>query len=144
MYTRTPVWFSFPMLRRDSSVGIVTRLRAGRSGVDFWHGQFFSTASKLTLGPTRRPIQWVPRVLSPMVKLAGRKADHSPPFSSELSAWSYTSTPLYVLLAWYLVKHTGTTLPLPSCVTSCFDLWPSFSGDTLPFYVNWWFSVHCL
>jgi hypothetical protein len=40
------------------------------------------------------------------VKRAGREADHSPPSSVEVeNAWSYTSTPEYVFVAWYLVKH---------------------------------------
>jgi len=36
----------------------------------------------------------------------GRKADHSPPSSSEAkNMWSYTSTPPYFLMAWCLVEH---------------------------------------
>jgi hypothetical protein len=32
--------------------------------------------------------------------------DHSPPSSAEVkSEWSSTSTPQYVFMAWYLVKH---------------------------------------
>jgi hypothetical protein len=35
----------------------------------------------------------------------GREADHSPPSSAEIKkAWTYTSTPLYVFLASYLIK----------------------------------------
>jgi hypothetical protein len=42
----------------------------------------------------------------PGVKAAGREADHSPQSSAEVkNAWSYTSTPLYVFMAWCLVKH---------------------------------------
>jgi hypothetical protein len=37
------------------------------------------------------------------------EADHSPPSSSEVkNAWSYASTPLYVFMAWYLVKPRET------------------------------------
>jgi hypothetical protein len=39
-------------------------------------------------------------------KAAGGEADHSPPSSAEVkNAWSYTSTPQYVFMAWCLVKH---------------------------------------
>jgi hypothetical protein len=40
------------------------------------------------------PVQWVHRVLAPMVKRPGRKADHLPPSRAEVkNAWSHTSTP---------------------------------------------------
>jgi hypothetical protein len=42
----------------------------------------------------------------PSVKWPGQEADHSPPSSAKVkNAWSYTSTPPYVLMAWYFVKH---------------------------------------
>jgi len=79
---------------RDSSVGIATRLRAGRSG------------SRLALEPTHPPIQWIPGAISLGIKRPGREADHSPTSSAEdKNAWSYTSTPYYVFTAWCLVKH---------------------------------------
>jgi hypothetical protein len=35
-----------------------------------------------------------------------REVDHSPPSSAEVkNAWSYTSTPQNVFMAWCLVKH---------------------------------------
>jgi hypothetical protein len=43
----------------------------------------FTTVSRLALGPTQPPIQWVPEVLSLGVKRPGSEADHSPPFSAE-------------------------------------------------------------
>jgi hypothetical protein len=44
--------------------------------------------------------------LSLGVKRPGREADHSPPSSAEVkNAWSYTSIPQYVFMAWCLVKH---------------------------------------
>jgi hypothetical protein len=53
---------------------------------------------------------WVPGALSLGVKRPGHEADRSPPSSAELkNAWSYTSTPQYVFIAWCLI--TGTTLP---------------------------------
>jgi hypothetical protein len=50
------------------------------------------------------------------VKRPGREADHSPPSSAEVkNAWSYTSTPQYVFMSWYLVEHRyNFTLPLLS------------------------------
>jgi hypothetical protein len=66
----------------------------------------FTTASRTALGPTQPPIQSVPWVFSVRVKRPGREADHSPPSSAEVkNAWSYTSTPQYVFVAWCLVKH---------------------------------------
>jgi hypothetical protein len=52
--------------------------------------------------------QWVPGVLSPVVKRLEFVADHSPPYNAEVkNSWSYTSTPQYVFMAWCLVKHMG-------------------------------------
>jgi hypothetical protein len=53
----------------------------------------FTSVSRSALGPTQPPMQCVPRALSLGVKRPGRKADHSPPYSTEVeNAWSYTST----------------------------------------------------
>jgi hypothetical protein len=52
------------------------------------------------------PIQLVPGALSLGAKRPECEADHSPPSSAEENnAWSYTSTPQYVFMAWYKVKH---------------------------------------
>jgi hypothetical protein len=41
--------------------------------------------------------------------VVGREADHSPPFSAEVTnAWSYTSNLQYVFMAWCLVKDRDT------------------------------------
>jgi hypothetical protein len=54
----------------------------------------FTTASRMALGPTQPPIQWVPGALSLGVKQPEREVDHSPPCSAEVkNAWSYTSIP---------------------------------------------------
>jgi hypothetical protein len=54
-------------------------------------------SSRLALGPTQPPIQYVPGTLSPWVKCPGREADHSPTTSAEVKkTWIYTSTPIYV------------------------------------------------
>jgi hypothetical protein len=65
----------------------------------------FTTVSRLALGPTQLPIQWVSGALSLGVKRPGREADHSPPYSTKIkNAWSYTSTPQYAFMAWCSVK----------------------------------------
>jgi hypothetical protein len=54
------------------------------------------------------PFQWVPGVLSLEVKRPEREADNSPPSGAEVkNAWSYTSTPQYVFMAWCSVKAQG-------------------------------------
>jgi hypothetical protein len=66
----------------------------------------FTTTSRTDLRPTQPPIQWVPEALSLGVKRPEREADNSAPSSAEVkSAYSYTSTPLYVFMAWCLVRH---------------------------------------
>jgi hypothetical protein len=44
----------------------------------------FTTASRMALGPTQPPIQWVLRALSLGVKQSGHEADHSQPSSAEV------------------------------------------------------------
>jgi hypothetical protein len=49
--------------------------------------------SRLVLGPTQLPIQWVLGAIPLGVKRPGRKADHSPADSAEVKKmWIYTST----------------------------------------------------
>jgi hypothetical protein len=67
---------------RVSSVGVATRLRAGRPGFDSRQRQdilLFSIAPRPALGPTQSLVQWVPGV-----KRQGREADHSLPSSTEV------------------------------------------------------------
>jgi hypothetical protein len=47
----------------------------------------FTTVSRMALGPTRPPIQWVPGALSLGVKWMGCEADRSPPFSAEVKEY---------------------------------------------------------
>jgi hypothetical protein len=81
----------------------------GVLGFDSWQGLgifLFTTASETAVGPTQPPIQWVPGALSLGVKWPRREADHSALSSADVNnAWSYTSTPQYVFMAWCLVKH---------------------------------------
>jgi hypothetical protein len=46
-----------------------------------------TTASRTALRPTQPPIQWVTGALSSGLKVPGREADHSPPFSAEIKDW---------------------------------------------------------
>jgi hypothetical protein len=76
----------------------------------------------MALGPSQPPIQWVLGALSLGIKQLGHEADHSPPPSAEVkNAWSYTSTPQYVFMAWCLVKQlTLDTLLVSSKLPSFF------------------------
>jgi hypothetical protein len=80
----------------SSSDSVVIKLWTGHLEFDSWQGLGFfllATVSRLAVGPTQPPIQWVPEVLSPGVKWLGHVADHSLPSSAKVQgAWSYTST----------------------------------------------------
>jgi hypothetical protein len=68
----------------------------------------FTTASRLTLGPTHPPIQWVAGALSLGLKWSGHEADHSSPSNAQVkNVWTYTSTPQYAFMAWCSVKAQG-------------------------------------
>jgi hypothetical protein len=71
---------------QDSSVGIVTGYGLdGRGSIPGRDKIFlFSIASRPALGPTQRPIQWVPGALSPGKKQQVCEADHSAPSSAEV------------------------------------------------------------
>jgi hypothetical protein len=62
-------------------------LWAGRTGFDSWQGKrFFSfPVSRPAVGPTQRPIQWVPGAISMEVKQPGRDAGHSSPPRFEIN-----------------------------------------------------------
>jgi hypothetical protein len=92
-----------PIWNRDSAVGIATGYGLDDQGVGVrvpvGSRIFFSKSSRLALGSTQPPIQWVPGALSPGVKRPGREADHSPPTSAEVKKmWIYTSTPPYTFM----------------------------------------------
>jgi hypothetical protein len=76
---------------RGSSVSIVsTAWTTGRSEFDHRPTQkdfSLASVSRPGLVPTQPPVQWVPGLLSPGLKLGwgpGRDADHSPPSSAEV------------------------------------------------------------
>jgi hypothetical protein len=66
-----------------------------------------TTMSRMALGPTQPPIQWVSGALSLRVKQLGCEADHSPPSSAEVKECMelYLHFPQYAFMAWCLVKH---------------------------------------
>jgi len=79
---------SFLSPSRDSSVGIVTRQRAGPSGVRIPEGErdvLFSKMSRPALGPTQPPVQRVPRFFFPGIAPGGGgEVIRSPRFSVEV------------------------------------------------------------
>jgi hypothetical protein len=95
----------------------VTRLQARQLGFHCWQGQgyfLFANVSRLALGPTHPPTQWVPGVPSLGIKQPEHEADHLPLSHAKVkNAWRNTSTPQYVFMEWCLIEHR----------------------DTLPFYV---------
>jgi hypothetical protein len=83
-------------MSRDSAVVITTGYGLDDRGV----GVRVPVVSRLALGSTQRPIQWVPGAPSPWAKRPGREVDHSPPTSAEVKKmWIYTSTPPYAFMA---------------------------------------------
>jgi hypothetical protein len=65
----------------------------------------FTTASRPALGPTQPPILWVPDALSLGIKLT----THLHLVQRSRNAWSYTTLPQYVFIAWCLVKFRHNT-----------------------------------
>jgi hypothetical protein len=81
----------------------------GVLGFDSWWGLgifLLITVSKLALGPTQPPIQWVLEALSLGVKQPGHEADHSPLLVPR-SRMCGAVPPLaqYIFTEWCLVKH---------------------------------------
>jgi hypothetical protein len=108
-----------------NSSSIVTELWAGKLGFDSRREQrvfLFATASRPALGHIQ-PTNSVPGTLSSGVELWGSETDHSPTSSAEVkNAWSYTSTPSYVFMTWYLVKHTDKFTFTFTFTKACSDI----------------------
>jgi hypothetical protein len=80
-----------------SSISIVTMPTGWTTKVRFPAGAgiffLFATASRTALGAVHPPVQWVPGVLSPGIKLPGCEPDHSlPPSAEDRYAWCPAST----------------------------------------------------
>jgi len=76
-----------PIVTACSSVSTVTRLRAQWPELASQQEQgifLFVAASRLIVGPTQRPIQYLPAALSPGIKRPGREADYSTPSSGDV------------------------------------------------------------
>jgi hypothetical protein len=90
-------------ISRDCAVDIATAYGLDDGGVRVRfpiRSRLYSMSSRPALGPTQRPIQWVPGAPSLGVKRLGRNADHSPPASSEVKKmWIYTSIPPHAFMA---------------------------------------------
>jgi hypothetical protein len=69
------------LIGKISFIGIPSSLRVLYNTLGIF---LFITASRIALGPTQPPIQWVPGALPLGVKRPGREADHSPPSSAEV------------------------------------------------------------
>jgi len=64
------------------------------------------------------------------VKWLGREADHSPPSSAEVkNVRSYTSTPQYVFMVWYVEAYMA-----PECRQDFVLYWPQVQSDPSTFY----------
>jgi hypothetical protein len=127
------------------SVGIVTRLPAGRRSFDLRQRQgifLFATAvSRPTLGPTQSPIQWVP-----WIKQLGEEANHSRQIKNTCS---YTSIIPYasVTKSFRIGRLERELQMVQLCATrwSCIGiLWVSlvsYAAITLNLASQWMFIV---
>jgi hypothetical protein len=76
----------------------------------------FTTTSRIALGPTQPPIQWVRGALSLGVKRSEREADHSPQFSAEVKE----RMELYL---YFLNTHSWRGVQLKHRDYLTFDTW---------------------
>jgi hypothetical protein len=88
--------------------GIAFRFPAGATGF------LSSTVSRLALGPTQPPTQWIPGFLSPRVKRPGCEQERTPPYIPRLIMRGIIP-PLPHPSSWGGPElSTGTTLPVSS------------------------------
>jgi hypothetical protein len=95
--------------RWDSSLGIATVLRAGRSAFDARQGfgifLFATAVSRPALEYTQPPIQWILGSLSLRVKRPGRETDDSPPSGGAEAKNVLSPPPQSPFMAWCFAKH---------------------------------------
>ena len=84
---------------RDSSVGKATRYGLDGPGIEPRWGRDFPHPSRLALGPTQPPVQWVPG-LFPRDKAAEAKE----------RVQLYLNSPLWAFVACYRVTFTFTQI----------------------------------
>jgi len=104
MRTTFKYWTSYRILMifRDNSAS--DRLGGCGSIPGRGRGFPFAITSRQSLGPIQPPTHWVSGI-----KWPERESIHLHPSSAEIkNAWSYTSTPPYVFMAWYLISK-GTS-----------------------------------
>jgi len=93
---------------RDSSVGIVTRLRTARSGSGSLKGRDSSLRHSFQTCPGAHPVSY-PRLLGALssgLKRLWHDADHIPLSDAKINiAWSCTSSPSYIFMLCCLIKH---------------------------------------
>jgi hypothetical protein len=114
------------MFRKDccsftkfEGIPLCTRRRCRSSSPGRVKNFLFSTSSRLVLGLTQPPLQWVLGALSPGVKEPWREVDYSPPTTAEIkNTWIYISTSPFTFMA-YL--STGK-IYLTVCTKRCWCL----------------------
>jgi hypothetical protein len=83
----------------------------------------FTTAFTPAVGPPSLLSIWYGGALSPGIKQSEPETNHSPPSTADVTnVWSYTSTPQYVLIAWFLVKHGDNVIQTSATVTVWFRI----------------------
>jgi hypothetical protein len=92
---------------RDSVVGIATCYELNGLGIESRWGRDFQHASRLTLGPTKPPVQWVPGH-SRGIKRLGHGINHPPPSSAKVKErvelYLYSpSGPSWPVVGWTLL-----------------------------------------
>jgi hypothetical protein len=100
-------------------------LQAGRSGFNSQQrlGVFlFNTMSRLALGPTQPPSQWVLETLSQGTKWLGHESDHSPSYSANVKECVEQYLHFPNTSSWHdAYLNTGTSLPLPFSIKISFN-----------------------
>jgi hypothetical protein len=94
----------------------------------------FSKTTRLALGPTRSPIQWVPGISS--WKSSGRHVKWAPHLHLEPRLWMRGAIPLLSLLSFMIWTGTILPLPLPSCFGSYSDELPGPAANNTKIQYN--------